>query len=197
VLHSEKAGRGDQSQEDTQGGCQTDDVSRSHAGEHELFLSQSRSRSRSRSQQQRHRQPAQPQPEAQRRRSRSRSPSTRSSRSRSEAIPISSNGNNEDASKQSSSQEEDLAALLAENEYLDQLLRGLRGSTPDGGEAAPVFKGVGGKSGGSWLLEGACPAGRCLCLACRGTILRLAALSSSKVVPGCSQKTIPRIGNHA
>ena len=38
----------------------------------------------------------------------------------------------------------------------------LHGSTPGGGETAPVLKGVGGNSGGSWLLEGACQAGRCL-----------------------------------
>jgi len=64
---------------------------------------------------------------------------------------------------------EELAALMAENERLEKMLQG---STPGGDETAPVFKGVGGNSGGSWLLEGACQAGRCLCLASRGFMLR-------------------------
>jgi len=83
-----------------------------------------------------------------------------------------------------------LAELLAENERLEKMLHG---STPGGGETAPVLKGVGGNSGGSWLLdklEGAC-------LVFRGFILRSAALSRSTLVTECSRKTELKVARYA
>jgi len=119
--------------------------------------SQSRSRSRSSIRQQQDDSQPEPHPAAQRSRTRSRSPS-----SRSEAITLSIEGNNnEDVANQTGSQFEQFAALLAENERMEKEL-----ATLAGGEAALVLPGVGGKSGGSWLLAGACQAGRCLCIAC-------------------------------
>ena len=137
-----------------------------HDGEHERFLDESdqagvgvrsHSRGSSASQVRRSRSRVRSRSRSQ---ARSRSWSRSRSRSRSGPTITISDLNNGRAEGESNGKDlEELAELLAENERLEKMLHG---STPGGGETAPVLKGVGGNSGGYWLLEGACQAGRCL-----------------------------------